>query len=1079
MSIQMLEGIRLSPEQKHLWLLQQKQKQNQPYRSQCAVLIEGNLKQNILKTSIQNTIDRQEILRTNFKCLPGMEIPIQVINNSKISWNYEDITSSSTEQQKIILDQMNNHLLQLSFDYQSGRLLYLSLLKLSLQKYILFISLPALCADSITLNNLVSEISLAYQACLDGQEINDLEVIQYADLAEWQNELLESEETAIGREYWQKKNLVQLLNLHLPFENHSIVDSNFKPQKFSLLIASNLLKEITLFAQKEDSSLAILLLTCWQILLMRLTGQSESIIGIANDGRKYEELNNALGLLTKYLPVHCHLFDTSQVLEILKQNEQLISETNEWQDSFDWSYIQNKQSNDISFLPFCFNFQLESIKYCASNIYFSIIQKSSYIDQFKIQCSCRHQNSSLIIDFEYDSDLFSEKDIQRLSKQFETLLRNIIAHSSATIGELEIVDYVESQQLLLEFNKTQIKYPKNKCIHHLFEEQVKQTPNEIAVVVNQEELTYQELNNRANQLARYLIQLGVKPEVIVGICIERSLDMIVSILGVLKAGGAYLPLDPSYPQERLEFLLSDTQTPIVLTQQHLAEGLSTHKTICLDTDWETIAQESQINPVSRIESANLVYVIYTSGSTGKPKGVKVTHRNLVNSTIARINYYQEPVTNFLLLSSFAFDSSIVGIFGTLCRGGTLILPQEGEEKDLSKLTELIEQNQISHTLSLPSLYGLLLEQTQPEQLQLLRTVIVAGEICPKILQQQHSKLLPETSLFNEYGPTEATVWSTVHHCRDRDVELKTQVSIGHPIANTQIYLLDSYLHLVPLGIPGEIYIGGDNLAQGYLNRPDLTATRFIPNPFSQKLGTRLYRTGDLARYLPDGSIEFLGRIDRQVKIRGFRIELSEIEALLNQHPTVRSLAVIAREDEPGNKRIVAYIVLKDRLIRPKSTELRHFLREKLPEYMVPSAFVKLDSLPFLPNGKVDIKALPAPENIRDDLSSTFVAPQTSTEKAIADIWLEILSIERVGIHDDFFELGGHSLLATQVVSRIRQALQTELSLRQFFDAPIVADLAVVIAQNLAQDADEEMLATMLDELEELPEPILTEEEINE
>lgn len=1062
MQTEILEGVRLSPQQKHLWRLQQENNNKQPYRSQCAVLIEGNLNLTILKQVLQDIVNRQEILRTNFKCLSGMDIPVQVITDSSILWQDEcNLSNYTSSEQEIEIERNFAQMLQLPLNFEQNSIVYASLLTLSPQKYILIISLPALCADSPTLRNLVREISNYYELCLNCEELSHDESIQYADIAEWQNELLEAEDTKIGREYWRKQNISHFFALHLPLENQQEVNLDFQPQIFSIKINSKITERIVSSAQEYNTSVDIFLLTCWQILLMRLTGQPDIVIGTAGDGRQYEELSSALGLLTKYLPLHCHLAENSQLKDILNHNNKSIPEIYEWQDSFNWELISN--INIASYCPFSFESDLQPASYSNTDVKFSIYKQYICIDRFKVKCSCWYQNDALIVDFYYNANLFSAENIKSLAEKFETLLKSAVNQPSATISELEILNSFELEQLLFEFNNTQVDYSRNKCIHQLFEEQVEKTPNKIAVSFNSQQLTYNELNISANQLAHYLRQLGVKPEVLVGICVERSLDMIVSILGILKAGGAYVPIDPKYPKERLEFLLSDTQTPVLLTQQHLVEHVPEHKAkvICLDIEWETITQQNAANPITEVTSENLVYAIYTSGSTGKPKGVKITHRNLVHSTIARINYYQEPLTSFLLLSSFAFDSSVAGIFWTLCQGGTLFFPQEGGELDFPELIELIAQNQISHTLSLPSLYALLLEQAQPEKLASLRSVIVAGEPCPKSLVMRHLELLPNTSLFNEYGPTEGTVWSTVYHCHKP--EIGTQISIGRPIANTQIYLLDSHLHPVPLGVPGELYISGEGLAAGYLNRPDLTAEKFIPNPFSHKEGICLYKTGDLARYLPDGNIEFLGRIDQQVKIRGFRIELSEVEAVLSQHPQVRSLVVIAREDEPGNKRLVAYIVPHQEY-SPTPHELRHFLGEKLPDYMMPSAFVQLDSLPHLPNGKVDIKAVPAPEKIRS-VSANFVGPRTRVEEAIAQIWSEILGVEQVGIHDRFFELGGHSLLATQVISRLRQTLEVELPLRQFFNAPTVADLAVMVAQTLAQQTDEAMLAEMLAELE--------------
>uniref|UniRef100_UPI003593C16B non-ribosomal peptide synthetase n=1 Tax=Nostoc sp. TaxID=1180 RepID=UPI003593C16B len=644
---------------------------------------------------------------------------------------------------------------------------------------------------------------------------------------------------------------------------------------------------------------------------------------------------------------------------------------------------------------------------------------------------------------EYNTDLFDAASIARMAEHLQTLLEGIVANPNQRLSDLPLLSATELQRLLVEWNDTRADYPKDVCIHELFQAQVERSPDAIAVVFEGEQLTYQQLNCRANQLAHHLQTLEVGPEILVGIHVERSIEMVVGLLGILKAGGAYVPIDPAYPQERLAYILSDSKVSVLLTQKHLVAKLPTHQTrvFCFDVDWKLIFQESEENLVSKVQSKNLAYVIYTSGSTGKPKGVLVTHQNLVQSTCARLCYYNEPVTRFLLVSSFAFDSSVAGIFWTLCQGGILQLPQHNAQQDPLKLSQLIAQTHVSHLLTIPSLYAQILAQALPQQLVWMRTVIVAGEPCPRDMIGLHGERLPHTSLFNEYGPTEATVWSSVYKCRSQEQTIHT--SIGRPIINTQIYILDSYLQPVPIGVAGELHIGGVGLARGYLNHPELTQAKFIPNPFSDELGTRLYKTGDLARYLPDGNIEFLGRIDNQVKIHGFRIEPREIEAVMLQHPKVQETIVIAREDQPGNKRLVAYVVLNQEFTSITSN-LRRFLQKQLPDYMIPSTFVVLEALPLTPNGKVDCRALPAPSQARSELEETFVPPRTPLEEVLAGIWAEILKLERVGVYDNFFELGGHSLLATQVISRVRKAFQVELPLNQLFELPTVADIAEAI-----------------------------------
>ncbi|MGI8503150.1 MAG: non-ribosomal peptide synthetase, partial [Hassallia sp.] len=806
-------------------------------------------------------------------------------------------------------------------------------------------------------------------------------------------------------------------------------------------------------------------LACWEVLIWRFTGQIDIVIAAGSTGRKYAELESALGLFAKYLPVQLHLEETSSFIDILQQVNASLCEANKWEECFTWEQVLASEDNSTN-LPFCafgFNFETGYSRYESGEISFSIYQHYACIERFKIKLDCLHAADVINAELHYDTSLFFHEDITSLAEHFQQLLQSAIANPKAAIYELEILSDRQRKQLLIEFNNTQTHYPQTKSIIQVFEEQVRRTPNNFAIAFDNQKITYSELNERANQLAHYLQQLGVKPNDLVGLCVER-LYTIVGILGILKAGGAYVPLDPAYPSERLAFIFADSQVTVLLTQQHLVQKLPEHqaKTICLDTEWETIAQQSQENPRAKITSENLAYVIYTSGSTGKPKGVQIDQSNLVHSTIARITYYQEPVTSFLLLSSFAFDSSVAGIFWTLCCGGMLCLPQEGG-RDLLYLIKLIDQNHISHLLGLPSLYALLLEQAKREQLVSLRTVIVAGEACTKQLVELHLQQLPETSLFNEYGPTEATIWSSVYHCTSK---LTTAVPIGRPIANTQIYLLDSHLQPVPVSVAGEVYISGEGLARGYLNRPDLTTERFIPNPFSNQPGSRLYKTGDLARYLPDGNIEFKGRIDQQVKIRGYRIELGEVEAVLSQHPQVRSLVVIAREDEPGHNRLVAYIVPEDGH-SPSTSDFRHFLQTQLPEYMVPSAFVRLQSLPFTANGKVDRRALPAPDKVNAEIDEFFVAPRNSLEQQLADIWAELLRVQKVGIHNNFFALGGHSLLVTQLISRIRDALGVELLIQDVFANFTVAELSVIVTKKLTEQVDDESLARSLAELEEL------------
>jgi amino acid adenylation domain-containing protein len=610
----------------------------------------------------------------------------------------------------------------------------------------------------------------------------------------------------------------------------------------------------------------------------------------------------------------------------------------------------------------------------------------------------------------------------------------------------------------MEWNDTQAKYPQSQCIHQLFEAQVERTPDAVAVVFENQQLTYQQLNCYANQLAHHLQALGVGPEVLVGICVERSLEMVVGLLGILKAGGAYVPLDPAYPHERQAFMLQDSQVAVLLTQTQLVARLQQHeaKVLCLDTDWETINRESRENLVTQVLPTHKAYVLYTSGSTGQPKGVIIEHRSTVAFLAwARKVFTTEVLAGVLASTSICFDLSVFELFVPLSWGGQVILVENA-----------------LHLPTLPAVQDITLINTVPSAIAELlrvegvltsvRTVNLAGELLQNRLVQQLYQQDMIQQVFNLYGPSEDTTYSTFALI---EREATKPPTIGCPIANTQIYILDSHLQPVPVGVPGELHISSVGLARGYLNHPDLTAGKFIPNPFSYKEGARLYKTGDLACYLPDGNIEFVGRLDHQVKIRGFRIELGEVEAVLAQHPQVRETVVIARSEQPDDQLLVAYVVPNQEA--PTVSELRGFLKQTLPDYMMPSVFVMLEALPLTPNGKIDRRALPTPDSFRSVLEEGFVAPRNPTEEILTHLWAEVLGLEQVGIHDNFFELGGHSLLATKLISRFRQVFSVELPLRTLFKSPTIAELGeLVVAQQLEQ-ANSNALEEILSNVNEL------------
>jgi amino acid adenylation domain-containing protein len=659
---------------------------------------------------------------------------------------------------------------------------------------------------------------------------------------------------------------------------------------------------------------------------------------------------------------------------------------------------------------------------------------------------------------EYNTELFEAATITRLIGHFRTLLEGIVSHPDDAIATLLLLTAPERQRLLREWNDTPLDYPHEACIHALFERQVERTPDATACLCEDQQLTYRELNQRANQVAHYLRAAGVGPEVRVGICIERSLAMVVGLLGILKAGGAYVPLDPAYPKERLAFMVEDAQVSVLLTQQQFLEAipLPTHcapTIICLDTDWDVIARERTTNPAHWVAAEHPAYVIYTSGSTGLPKGVLGLHGATLNCLHWMWAAYPFTVEEVCCQkTSLNFVDAVREIFGPLLQGIPTVIIPDAAVKDAQQLIRTLASNHVTRIALVPSLLQVILDTVTDlhSHLPHLKYWVTGGEALPLELCQHFHQCLPHSILLNLYGASEAAGDSTCYEIKAAQ-ELQ-RVPIGRPIANTQSYVLDARLQPVPMGIPGELYIGGDGLARGYLNRAELTAERFMPNPWSTTPGERLYKTGDLVRYLPDGNLEFLGRLDHRVKVRGFRIELREIEIVLSQHPGVQQTVILAREDGAGERHLVAYIVSKHEPA-PTVRELRHFLGEKLPDYMIPAVFVTLPALPLTPNGKIDHRALPAPAPAGPPRDDPLIAPRTEIEEALMEIWTQVLKRDQISMHDNFFDLGGHSLLATQVMARVHNTLQLEVPLRTLFEAPTIAELGVAIEEIMLQEID--------------------------
>ncbi|YAF98100.1 MAG: amino acid adenylation domain-containing protein [Nodularia sp. CChRGM 3473] len=1041
MQAETIEGFRLSPQQKSLWLLQQ---DSDVYRAQCSILIAGKIKIEVLQAALQQIINQHEIFRTTFHRRPGIKFPIQVIADScNISWNninFGDLDEQE-QQNKIaeLLHQEKSYVCQ----FEQNPLLRSCLLTLSEQQYLLILTLPSLCADSWTIKNLVKEISDNYAAYLDSQEIPE-PAVQYIQFSEWQNELIEAEEAETGKNYWQGQNFVNQIPHTLPFESQFI--DTFETDCYSINIDSSLVTTLEAIAIINKTTISELLLVCWQILLYRILKQSDIFVSTVFHGRNYEELHSTMGLLAKWLPIRCSFQDNFKFKEILSQTSETLRNHNQYQEYF----IGEKETETTTKLPISFEFEEHPSNYYSNGVSFSLYQQYVCFDRFKIKLSCIRTATSLCAKFYYDTNLFVQADIARLAEQFLTLVASVANNIESTVSELEILSDRQQQQLLIDFNQTHINYPKYKCIHHLFEAQVEQTPHNIAVVFGDEQLTYSELNTRANQLANYLQKLGVNTETLVGIYLERSHLNIIAFLAILKAGAAYVPLDPALPPAALEFRLQDIQASVLLTQDSLIQQLpeTAVQVICLNKNWENITQENQSNPQTLVKPENLVYAIFTSGSTGKPKAVGVEHQQLLNYLYGIVDRLDLPKGgSFATVSTFAADLGNTVIFAALCHGGYLHILSQEQASDPQALADYFQQHPIDCLKIVPSHLAALLASSPSVTFLPRQCLILGGEVSSWDLIEKIQAQAPKCQIFNHYGPTETTVGVLTYPVYSRKHSYNSHtVPLGKPLANTQVYVLDTQLRPVPIGVPGELYIGGASLSRGYLNRPELTTERFIQNPFLPE--AKLYQTGDLVRYLPDGNLEFLGRSDNQVKIRGFRIELGEIEATLRQHPHVQEVVVLATEEKLGDQRLLAYIVVNSpsgltnqKLESALQGELRNFCLQKLAEYMLPSVFVFLKALPLTPNGKIDRQALLAIEHTRPQLAQTYIAPRTPTEKQLAEIWINLLNLTQVGIHDNFFELGGHSLLITQLLAKVRNTFQVDLPLREFFNTATIADLA--------------------------------------
>ncbi|WP_138502504.1 non-ribosomal peptide synthetase, partial [Nostoc sp. PA-18-2419] len=1053
--------LSLSFAQQRMWFLSQLDKESPFYNESFQLRIVGKLSVTALEQSINEIIRRHEALRTTFAVVEG--IPFQAIAPT-FTINIPVVDLQGLPEASV--QQIVTSLVRKPFDLGIAPLLRVTLLRQEVESHLLILTMHHIIIDGWSMGIFFKELEAIYQAFIRDQP-NPLPklTIQYADFALWQRQWLTQQVQQKQLDYWKQQlaGAPPLLELPTDYPRPPVQTFSGATKKFQL--TEHLTSQLISLSQQSGVTLFMTLLAAFAVLLHRYSGVNDVCIGSPFANRNRQEIEPLIGCFVNTLVLRTQIEDNPSFSKFLQQVRSVVWDAHAHQDiPFEQvvEAVQPERSlsyNSLFQVVFVLeNFSLDTLELPDISLTPEMVERGT--SQFDLSLSIWQTQKGLIGSWEYNSDLFEADTIARMTLHFQTLLETIVREPNQRVGELPLVTESERHQLLVEWNGTQTDYPQDKCIHQLFEEQVERNPDAVAVVFDNQQLTYQQLNTRANQLGHYLRSLGVGADVLVGLCVERSVEMIVGILGILKAGGAYVPLDSEYPQERLSFMLEDTQLSVILTQEKLVSKLcdrfwrgfgdSPQETlrdrkvhvICLDSNWDIISQQTQQNPTTSIKAQDLAYVMYTSGSTGQPKGVSIIHRGVVRLVKQNdyVSFSEKEV--FLQFAPIAFDAATFEIWGALLNGGKLVI-FPADTPSINELGQVIEKYQVTTLWLTAGLFHLIVDENIGA-LKPLRQLLAGGDVLSVTHVQKFLQTVENCRLINGYGPTENTTFTCCYQI-PKSFSWDVSVPIGRPIANTQVYILDKNLQPVPIGVPGELHIGGEGLARGYFNRPETTAEKFIEIELFDKV-ERLYKTGDLVRYLPDGNIEYLGRIDNQVKIRGFRIELGEIEAILSQHENVQACCVIVHEDATGDKRLFVYVVPQTEVISIKD-ELRQFLADKLPHYMMPSAFVILESLPLTPNGKVDRRGLPVPD-FYIETANKYVAPRTPFEEKLAQIWAQVLKVEQVGIYNNFFELGGHSLLATQIISRLPEAFGSSLSLRSLFESPTVAQLSEVISNEL-------------------------------
>src|SRR6266404_1995059 len=1048
--------VPLSFAQQRLWFLDQLQPGNSSYSVSRHVRISGDLDSQALERALNGVVERHESLRTVFR-LAGNQ-PVQIIRpHQDLSLPLIDLSELDENERNEKIEKLAVEHAEIAFSLANGPLLSANLVSLSRADHLLLISLHHIITDAWSTALLLGELVTLYEAFKANQPSPLIELpIQYADFAIWQREFLQGETLEQQVSYWKQQLAGSPAMLELPLDRPRPPVQTFRGSYESFALSADLNAALKGLAREEGATLFMTLLAAFQTLLWRHTRQDTIVIGAPIANRTRKETESLVGFFVNTLVMSTTITADMTFRELLRQVKETTLAAYSHQDlPFEKLVEELQPERSLSHNP------LFQVTLSLQNVPQALGRGSFVIDPIGFDVSTTRLDleayfwdlpEGLAGEFVYSTDLFDQRTIQRLLQRFQILLAGLTRNPDAQVAELPLLTPDEREQLAPGKKRNKTAVANRFCIHDVFERQVERSLQRTALCFDEESLSYDELNRRANRLAHYLISRGAGPERLVGVCIERSIDLVVALLGILKSGAAYVPLDPSYPPDRLSLIAQNAELTLVLTQECLAKAFSgsVTATVCLDEQADEIAKASDQNPRVEMDSENPAYVIYTSGSTGTPKGVVVTHDNLMRlmeTTAPLFRFGADDV--WTLFHSYAFDFSVWEIWGALFYGGRVVVVPYMVSRSPEDFYELLHAEGVTVLNQTPSAFRQLIRAEGDlgtgDRLS-LRAIIFGGEALDlqslKPWVDRHGYTRPR--LVNMYGITETTVHVTYRPLTAMDVENASGSLIGRPLDDLQVYILDRQQQLAPSGVPGEMFVGGAGVARGYLRRPDLTAERFVPDPFSTEPGARLYRTGDLARYVASGEleyeIEYLGRVDRQVKVRGFRIELGEIESVLAQHETVRECLVLARQDN-ADQQLLAYVIADAGQPTFSAETLRAFLKSRLPQYMVPSAFVPLDRFPLTPNGKVDERALPLPDKSRADLEETFIAPRTETESKLASLWSDVLGRAEIGIYDNFFDLGGHSLLATQVMARIRETFNVNMPLRYFFDQPTIVGLA--------------------------------------